>query len=41
MTAIGPAGLALIGFVGFVAALVAIYSVELFVRRANDAAQRR
>lgn len=34
MTAIiGPAGLALIGFVGFVASLAATHSIELFLRR--------
>jgi len=34
MTAIiGPAGLALIGFVGVIASLAATHSIELFLRR--------
>jgi hypothetical protein len=34
MTALGPAGFALIAFVGAVAALTVAYSVERYVRRA-------
>ena len=41
MTAIGPAGLALIGFVGLVAGLAAVHSIELFVKRALGAASRQ
>jgi len=41
MTAIGPAGLALIGFVGLVAGLAAVHSVELYIRRAIGAAPRQ
>ncbi len=34
MTAIGPAGLMIIAFVGFVSALAGVYAVEQAVRRA-------
>ncbi|HNR76119.1 MAG TPA: hypothetical protein PKM48_03255 [Parvularculaceae bacterium] len=40
MTAIGPAGLALIGFVGLIASLAAAHSLETAIRRAIGLAPR-
>lgn len=40
MTAIGPAALSLIGFVGVIAILAGAHAVELFLRRALGDAQR-
>lgn len=41
MTALGPAGFAIIAFVGAIGALTAAYSVEQFVRRALGATPAR
>ncbi|MEZ5892727.1 MAG: hypothetical protein R3C58_06230 [Parvularculaceae bacterium] len=34
MAAIGPAGFAIIAFVGFISALTGVYSLEQIIRRA-------
>ncbi len=41
MTAIGPAGLTILAFVGVVSALAATYSIEQIVRRALGVGDRR